>query len=734
MLVTKRDGTVQEFDHSKLRKWITWAIRNSDNRIEKEYEVITKVASRLVDRVSTEDINDTIISVCLDKEDIEFSRIAAEVERANILKNQSTVLGLMHPENTSFYDFVEVMADRGFWRDWVDSEEVFHKRDLINKWYLELESFDLEYCTIKQFSDKYAIKVKDRPIETPAQAALAIAISLHGITKLAYQTAKAILTYKINMPTPVLTGCRDGNFDTISCSVIESGDTVDSLEVAGHLASKMTSKKAGIGITLDTRSKGDPVKDGRIEHLGKAPLFKSIEAEVKKFTQLARGGSATITVKAVDPDIMDMFLWKTQRIDLAQRIDKVDYSFAYNDAFVDAVISNDDWYLFSKEEAPKVHEAYHLEDYMDYVADALLEGKKHKKVKALDVLMGFIQSRWETGRFYCINLSRANEHTPFIDTITQSNLCMEIALPTKPFVDMHDIYRNKVSKGEIAYCSLGAINVGNVSEEEYFEIAEIALRTVEAMIVKASSCALTDSVKFNLLRRRSVGIGITGLAGKLYSEGLDYDGSDESLDRVEEIAELHYYALLKASQRMVEDGTSPAVSGVDLDWLPIDTMHTYRNPVLSWEYLRGKPRAHSVLVAHMPTESSSLFSNATNGVYPSRQKIIYKAARKGKIQFISQHFNPSRMLKAWQVNMIPYYQSIQNYSDQAISCDYYTDFTTYPNKKIPLFETIHWFVSQARAGIKTAYYQNFIDSKGEESDEGMVVEMEETCEDGGCKL
>jgi ribonucleotide reductase alpha subunit len=728
MYVTKRDGTKAMFDHSKLRKWVTWVIRNSKDQIEKEYELLSKVTARLVDGVSTEDINDTIISVCLDKEDIEFSRIAGEVERANILKYQSNILGIMHPESITFYEFMEVMEARGFWKTWVEDTDLHTNKDKLNSWYSELEGMDLEFCTIKQFTDKYAIKVEDRAIETPAQAALAISIALHGFTDLALETAKSILSYKINLPTPVLTGCRDGNFDTISCSVIESGDTVDSLEVAEHLASKMTSKKAGIGITLDTRSKGDPVKDGRISHLGKAPLFKSVEAGVKKFTQLARGGSATITVKAIDPDIQQMFLWKTQRIDLAQRIDKVDYSFAYNDAFVEAVMANDDWYLFSKEEAPEVHEAFHLEDYTDVVAESMLAGKRYTKVKALDILIGFIQSRWETGRFYCINLSRANEHTPFMDTITQSNLCMEIALPTKPFVDMHDIYRSYISQGEIAYCSLAALNVSNISSEEYFHQADVALRTVEAMIVKAATCALTDSVRRNLLSRRSVGIGITGLAGKLYKEGLDYDGSQESLLRVEEISELHYYALLKASQAMVTDGTCPPVKGIDNNWLPIDTMHTYRHPLLSWEYLRGKPRGHSVLVAHMPTESSSLFSNATNGIYPSREKVIYKSARRGKVQFISEHFVEGVNLKAWEVDMVPYYQAVQNYTDQAISSDYYTDFTKYPNKKVPLYDCIRWFVRQAKAGIKTAYYQNFIDSKGEE------VELEETCVDGGCKL
>lgn len=729
MKVIKRDGHTEPFDHNKLRKWVTWNVRNSTDQVQKEYELFSSVIPKLVDNITTEQINDVIINVCLGKEDIEFSRIAAEVEKANILKNQNNILGIMHPESISFYEFMEIMIENGYWDgEWVDDPALYEKVETINNWYAELESYQLEFSTVKQFTDKYSIKESEQAIETPAQAILAIAISLHGVTDLAFDLAKSILKYKINLPTPVMNGCRDGNFDTISCSVIESGDTVDSLEVAAHLASKMTSKKAGIGITLDTRSIGDKVKGGKVKHLGKAPLFRDIESGVKKFTQLTRGGSATITIKALDPDIMSMLLWKSQRIDLSQRIDKVDYSFAYNDAFVDAVLNDDDWYLFSKGDAPEVHAAFHEENYLEVVQHALLEGKKHKKVKAFDVLVEFIRSRWETGRIYCINLSRVNDHTPFIDTITQSNLCMEIALPTKPFIDMHDIYRDTVSQGEIAYCSLIALNVAYITNEEYFKVAEIALRTVDAMIEKSARFALTDSVRKNLLDRKSVGAGITGLASRMYKDGFDYDGSPESVEYVESLAELHYYALLKASQAMVEDGTTKAVSGIKKNWLPIDTMHTYRQPTMDWEKLRGKPRGHSVLVAHMPTESSSLFSNATNGVYPTRNKVIYKGARKGKVQFISEHFDPKIHKTFWDVNMIPYYQAIQNYTDQAISADHVTDYTKYPNKRIPLQEAVLWFIKQAKAGVKTAYYQNFLDSKGEE------LEQEETCDDGGCKL
>lgn len=709
MQIVKRNGMMEPFNPSKVRKWVSWAVSSLENKIEAEYYILTETLKRLPEKVTTEEIHEIMINVCLDKEDILYSRIASHLEKASIFKSLEHA-GFLNPSTASFSDLVEFFEYKKLWAgSWLND---LSESDLLRleDGYLELEAMDLEYWTIKQWSDKYAKKLNDRAIETPAMGILALFVAVHGVTDLAFDCARDVLSGKVNLPTPVMNGIRDGSWDTISCSVIEGGDTVSSINVATWLASEMTAKKAGIGITLDTRSKGDKVKNGAVKHLGKQPLVRAIESGVKMFTQVTRGGSATVTIKAIDPDIMSMLLWKTQRIDIAQRVDKVDYSFAYNDAFVQAVLHNQDWHLFSLSEAPEVHKNFHKPDYLAHVKKALSEGKKSTKIKALDVLLEFGKSRWETGRLYCLNVTRANEHTPFRDEITQSNLCMEIMLPTAPFSSMKDVL-SESPRGEMAFCALSALNAEKLELEEYFTVAERALRTVDVMIERAPT--LTPGLG-NLLRsRRSVGIGITGLAGYLYKNGLDYDGSYESLVATEQLAATHYYALLQASQKMAEE-SGFHVGGIDQDWLPIDTAKFVTTESdwgleYDWEALRGKPRKHSVLVAHMPTESSAVFSGATNGVYPSRERVVYKSARTGKVQFISQYYGNTKT-KCWDVDMIPYYQCLQNHADQGISADHYTDYTKYPDMKIPDVVIVKWFVHQAMAGIKSAYYQNFKDT------------------------
>lgn len=702
LYVIKRDGSKESFSPGKLNKWAQYATKTGGDWSE----IALETAKRLPETCSSEDIHKTMIKVCLDKEHIAYSRIAARLELATIRKNIEYVLNI--PYNMSFTQLFNEFVDSGIW----DGDVLPEVNDEWNDWYEELCNIKLEYWQLKQWNDKYSLKIDDLPIETPAMGVLALSLAIHGDSEKAYSLAKGVVSGKINLPTPVINGCRNGDFNTISCCVIAGGDTVDSIGVAEHIAYKMTAKKAGIGITFQTRSKGDPVKGGAVKHLGKHGIYQTVDRSVKMFTQVSRGGSATMTYAVHDPEIEKLLLLKTQRVDIEERIDKIDYSLAYNDAFLHAVIHDEDWALWSLYFAPsKLHRAFYHEDVIGYngvLTDCISEGLKVKWVKARDLLKIFLTSRQETGRIFCINVTRTNEHTPFLDTIYQSNLCQEIALPTKPYEDMFDLYNTQYSIGETAFCSLSAINVSKVSEDEYEDIAKLTLQTVDILIDNAPM--MTPSMEHSVRRRRSVGIGITGLAGYLYKRGLDYDGSDESLLTVSRLAEMHYYYLLKASQEMVVSGNG--VGGVDLNWLPIDTMHSNYIPEKYWEDLRGKPRKHSVLVAHMPTESSAVFSDATNGLYPVRSRIINKQSRKGSVQYIAPEGD---YMLAWATDnniLARVYSRVQDFTDQTISADYYADFNRYPDGKVGMSQLIKEWVVQAKLGNKTMYYVNTNDSNG----------------------
>ena len=725
--VIKHDGRIEEFSPEKLNKWAMYATKRGGNWSE----IALSAYKRLPETAKSSDLHQTLINVCLYKEDIAYSRIAARLELAMIRKNMERHIGIN--QYSTFKDIYDVLMNHGYWK----GLPVYNP-----KWeelFKELNEVRLEYWQIVQWGDKYSIKYKGNPIETPHIGAMGIALALHGDNQHAYDLARAIIKGQVNLPTPALNGIRNGDFDTISCCVISGGDSVESIVTAEHIATRMTAKKAGIGIEYDTRSKGAPVKGGAVEHLGKHSIYSSLDKAVKMFTQITRGGSATVYFKCIDPEVENITMWKTQRVDIETRLDKLDYGFTYNDSFVDAVVKDSDWYLFDLVEAPEVHETFFdadSEKFKSTVQEAIDSGKKYTKVKARDILKTMLIARNETGRMYSMNATRANEHTPFLGTIRLTNLCSEVFLETKPYNTMSELYSDDFeiggNMGETAFCTLAAVNAGKVSFEEYPHVAEVALRAVDVMIDKAPM--MTGNMKNSIQQRRSAGIGIMGLAAALYNNGMDYDDSEESKQFVSELAELHYHGLLKASQLLAEE-SGFSVKGIKEDWLPIDTRVNKTELKLDWESLRGKPRKNSVLVAHMPTESSSLFSDGPNGLYPVRQKVINKKSRKGVVQYICKEWDESKKL-AWDIDNITlsrYYSLVQDFTDQGISCDYYFDPSKYADERKPLSELMKEWVAQARMGNKSQYYINTRDFNGGSVQDTLKSEIdEEACE--SCKL
>jgi len=723
--VIKRDGSTEKFDSDKLNKWCEYATAVGGNWSE----IAQKTFKRLQNYCKTTDIHDTMVSVCLAKQSLEYSRVASRLEFAEIRKGMQYKLGF--DDRQDFKTIYSKLIELGVW----DKNSLPEYSDKIEQMYAEIITVRLDYWQVKQWVEKYAVKIDGVVVETPHIGYMGLSLALFGDTDEAREYAMCLAHGKINLPTPALNGLRNGDWDTISCCVISAGDNVESIGAANYLAYRMTAKKAGIGIEYTTRSKGDSVKQGRVEHLGKHPILKTLDREVKTMTQITRGGNATATILCIDPEIENLILVKSQRIDIEQRIDKLDYEFGYNDAFLQAVIKDEPWYLFSLVDAPKLYDLFYTAfatEYNQEVNLLLSNGVKHKKIQARELLGLFLTVRQETGRYYDHNLSRSNQHTPFIDVIRQSNLCEEICLPTKPYSSMQDLFTVK-SDGETAFCSLSAVNVAKVLQEEKEQVAYLALKAVDKMIDMAPM--LTESMKESIMRRRSVGIGITGLASLLYSTGLDYVDTPDTLDFVQKIAEEHYFYLLKASQKMAQDDNY-SVEGVNLNWLPVDTAMNKSITGLDWESLRGKPRKHSVLVAHMPTESSSLLSGSSNGLYPVRRKIINKRSRKGLVQFICKEFVEGQTIPAWEVDTITLskiYARVQDFTDQAISCDFYVS----PNRnggKLSMAQMMKEWVAHAKLGNKTKYYLNTDDYNGGSFQDILEKEPEEdeACE--SCKL
>ena len=416
--VIKADGSVEPFDLEKLSKWAKYASKVGGNWTE----LAIQTFSRLPERVHSKDIHQTMIDVCYLEENIEHSRVASRLELAQLRKNMERKFGIK-PNKESFKTLRSIMLEHGVW-DKATIPKYSEQQEIL---YQELKEVKLESWQIAQWDDKYLLKLDGLSVEIPALAAMGIGLGLHGDTQDALDLASDIVYGRTNLPTPVLNGIRNGDFDGVSCCVISAGDSVESIAVADHIALRMTAKKAGIGIEYTTRSKGSSVKGGSTKHLGKHSIYKALDASVKMFTQITRGGSATVGFNVIDPEVENIALWKSQRVDIEQRLDKLDYSFCFNNAFLEAVVKKQDWYLFDYQDAPLIWKAFYnatVADYTSLVQRHVAKGVPHKKIKALDLIKYLLVIRQETGRLYCFNVSRANNHTPFVDVIKLSNLCV----------------------------------------------------------------------------------------------------------------------------------------------------------------------------------------------------------------------------------------------------------------------------------------------------------------------
>ena len=701
--VIKADGSIEKFDLDKLSKWAKYASKVGGDWSELAIETFTK----LPELCHSKDIHQAMIDVCYSKQDLVYSRVASRLETAQLRKNIERQLGIK-VNKASFKEIRDALINKGVWCKETIPTYALQQEELFE----ELKHIHLESWQVSQWVDKYLLKINGVTVETPAIAAIGIGLGLHGDTQDAYDLARDIVYSRTNLPTPVLNGIRNGDFNGVSCCVISAGDSVESIEVAQHLAVRMTAKKAGIGVEFTTRSKGSDVKEGRIKHLGKHPIYKHTDSGVKQFTQETRGGSATVGFTCIDPEVYNIALWKSQRIDIEQRLDRLDYSFIFNDAFLDAVVNRKEWYLFDYSDAKHLYKAFYVSDVETYtktVSQLVADGVKHTKVQALDLIKHILMIRQETGRMYFFNVSRANTHTPFNGAIRLSNLCQEICLETTPYESMEDLYLDNGS-GETAFCSLGALVPVNIKDDtEYQRVAYTLVKTINKLIVKCPK--MTKNHERTMLERMSLGVGITGLAEYLYKQGYDYDGSESSLEFVSDLAEKHCFYLYKASQKLSEE-TGIEVKGVDLNWLPVDTKLGKFTPKMDWESIRGKPRVNSVLIAHMPTESSAVASGVTNGLYPPRKVVINKKSRKGVVQFICKGFEQGKNLLAWDVDNVTlsrYYSAVQDWSDQGISADTYFDPRKFENGKKPLSLLLKEWVAHFKLGNKSMYYVNTYD-------------------------
>jgi ribonucleoside-diphosphate reductase alpha chain len=759
--VVKRNGSVESLDLDKMHIMVEEACNGLAGVSASQVEMTSGI--QFYDGISTQEIQEILIRSASDLIDLDHPNYQFVAARLLLFSVRKQLYGRMKElPNLEQHIYACVNGE-------VYDNEIFTKYskeeiDKANSFIDHDRDYLFTYAGLRQVVDKYL--VQDRSgggvYETPQFMYMMIALTIFAEypkeVKMSYvkRYYDAISKHKINIPTPIMAGVRTPLRQFASCVLVDVDDTLDSIFSSDMAIGRYVAQRAGIGINAGRiRGINSKIRGGEVQHTGVVPFLKKFEATVRCCTQNGiRGGSATVHFPIWHQEIEDIMVLKNNKGTEDNRVRKLDYSIQISKLFYERFIQDGEITLFSPHDVPGLYDAFGTDDfdylYTQYEKDASI---KKKTIKAQELILNLLKERAETGRIYIMNLDHCNSHSSFKDKIEMSNLCQEITLPTYPINHIDD------DNGEIALCILSAINVGKVkSDEDLEDLCDLSVRALEELIdyQKYPVMAAERATK----ARRSLGIGYIGLAHYLAKLGFKYD-SQEAWDAVHQLSESFQYFLLKASNQLAKEkgwcenfGRTKYADGI----LPIDTYKADVDEISSvpfqhdWEALRASilefGLRHSTLSAQMPSESSSVVSNATNGIEPPRGFLSIKKSKKGPLKQIVPQYATLKhnYTLLWDMKSNDGYIKIvammQKFFDQAISGNWSYNPENYPDNEVPVSVMANDFLNCYRYGWKTAYYQNTYDIKTDEvveekpNLESLLQELsgaeEEDCE--SCKI
>ncbi|MGI2123644.1 class 1a ribonucleoside-diphosphate reductase subunit alpha [Shewanella baltica] len=758
MTVTKRCGDRENIDLEKIHRVITWAAKGLKNVSVSEVELRSHL--QFFDGIPTEAIHETIIKAAADlisPESPDYQFLAARLAVFHLRKK---AFGQFEPP--ALYTHVTKLVELGKYDMHILQDYSREELDVMDTYIDHWRDMDFSYAAVKQLEGKYLVqnRVTHEIYESAQFLYILVAACLFARypkeTRLKYvkDFYDAVSTFKISLPTPIMAGVRTPTRQFSSCVLIECGDSLDSINATASSIVKYVSQRAGIGINAGRiRALGSPIRGGEAFHTGCLPFYKYFQTAVKSCSQGGvRGGAATLFYPIWHLEVESLLVLKNNRGVEDNRIRHLDYGVQLNKVMYQRLIKGENISLFSPSDVPGLYDAF-FEDqneferlYVQYEQDSSI---RKKTIKAVELFSLMMQERASTGRIYIQNVDHCNTHSPFdskVAPIRQSNLCLEIALPTKPLNNIDD------PEGEIALCTLSALNLGSIKELSDIEpLADLAVRALDNLLdyqdypIKAAQIAS--------MNRRTLGIGVINFANYLAKNGMKYsDGSANELTH--RTFEAIQYYLLKASMNLAkEQGACPLFHETTYSQgiLPIDTYKRDLDKIcaeplhLDWESLRSDIKQYglrnSTLSALMPSETSSQISNATNGIEPPRGLISVKSSKDGQLKQVVPDFDTLKdsYELLWKMpNNDGYLQLVgimQKFVDQAISANTNYDPSRFEGRKVPMQTLLKDLLNAYKLGVKTLYYHNTRDGASDSHDDITNLEKEDDgCAGGACKI
>ena len=735
ILITKRDGRKEPLELDKLHKVVFHACEGITGVSESEVEIKSHI--QFYTGITSAEIQETLIKSAADlitEDTPNYQFVAGRLINYHLRKE---VYGTFTPP--CLCDIIQGNIDRGFYDPEILELYTKDEIDELSNYIVHERDESLTYAAMEQFRGKYLVqnRTTGEIFETPQVAYMLISATLFSAypeeTRL--QTVKeyydAVSMHYISLPTPVMAGVRTPQRQFSSCVLIETDDSLDSINATTTSIVKYVSQKAGIGIGAGKiRAIGSPIRSGDATHTGVIPFYKLFQSAVKSCSQGGvRGGAATLYYPIWHSEIEDMLVLKNNKGTEENRVRHMDYGVQFNKLMYERLIQGGDITLFSPHDVPGLYEAFYADqDKFQELYETAERNTRIKKrsIKAIDLFSAFVTERKDTGRIYLMNVDHANTHGAFkeeIAPVRMSNLCCEINLPTQPLMSGDD------ADGEIALCTLSAINWGRIkAPQDFAKPCELAVRGLDALLDYQKYPVIAAQLATE--KRRPLGVGIINFAFWLAKNDSNYQ--DPNLELVDEYAEAWSYYLIKASADLAQEKGACPGSEETKYGDGITPNQTYKEDVnelvkhkerMDWKGLRKQLKEtgirNSTLMALMPAETSAQISNSTNGIEPPRSFVSVKQSKHGVLkQVVPQYAKlKNKYDLLWDQTSPEGYLKImavlQKYIDQGISVNTSYNPEHFEDEKIPMSVLLQHIIMFYKYGGKQLYYNNTYDGQGE---------------------
>ena len=756
ILVQKRDGRLEKIDLDKIHRVIEWAAEGLDNVSVSQVEISSHI--QFYDKITTKSIHETIIKSAADLISAATPDYQYLAARLAIFHLRKIAFGQFEPPH--LFDHVTKLTQEGRYDAHILQDFSKEEFDILNDYIDHNRDLSFAYAAVKQMEGKYLVqdRVSKQVFESPQFLYMLVGMCLFASYDKQYDKAArldyikrfydATSTFKISLPTPIMSGVRTPSRQFSSCVLIECDDSLDSINATTSAIVRYVSQRAGIGVNAGRiRALGSPIRGGEAQHTGCIPFYKLFQTAVKCCSQGGvRGGAATLFYPIWHLEVENLLVLKNNRGVEDNRVRHMDYGVQINKTIYQRLIKNQNVTLFSPSDVPGLYDAFFADQteferlYEQYEQD---DSIRKRSVPAQELFSLMMQERASTGRIYVQNVDHCNTHSPFdpsVAPIRQSNLCMEIALPTQPLDNIND------ENGEIALCTLSGINLGEINQlEDIKEPAELIVRALDALLDYQDYPVI--AAKNGSMKRRTLGIGVINYAYYLAKNGTKYS-DPKALGLTHRTFEaLQYYLLVASNKLAKEQGACPAFGDTTYSQgiLPIDTYKADIDAIcneplqLDWEALRHDIKIHglrnSTLTALMPSETSSQIANATNGIEPPRGLVSVKASKDGILKQVVPEIDrlKDQYELLWQMPNNKGYLSLvaimQKFIDQSISANTNYDPTKFEDSRVPMKVMIQDLLMAYKLGVKTLYYHNTRDGANDAQDD-----IENGCAGGACTL